>query len=293
MEIDPRLLRVLTAAATAPSVHNSQPWRLRALSPTQVALEQDSSRRVPEADPHGRQLVASLGAFLATAQRAAAGLGARLEVERTPAAEAAQVAVLALSGETAVEPGWLDAISRRQTSRVPFGPDALTADARAALEIQPPGASVIVVEDAGELEQLAEVVANATRRTFAAPAFRKELSEHLGAQPGEASGDGASQAAERRRCVIASAAVLLICTPEDQPADWLRAGEAMGAAWLEAARLGLAGQPLTAAVESPEERALLDEAVGAGRVQAMLRVGAGGAAPARPARRPFESLWKT
>lgn len=314
MRPDRSFSKVLALAATAPSVHNSQPWLLREGPDGSVDLLADFSRQVPHADPTQRELFASLGAFLETAAWAAAGMGNVLRVERTPALRRRHVARLSLAGRVRANPESLAAVRARRTLRVPYHARELGAATARELAPGTPEVSVALIDSPTALARLARSVAAATRRAFSDPAFREELARQLVADQGaggilgSARGAkhllrqaqalglkhvdlGALQASQRRRCVVASSAVLLFSTRGDGAADWLSAGEAMCRSWLVAVRMGLSGQPMTAAVESPEEREELSRFSGGGFVQAMLRVGRSNEVAPDVPRRPFEELW--
>lgn len=79
-------LRFLAAAAgAAPSLHNSQPWRLRP-APDSLGMRvyTDPSRAVPLTDPDGRALHISVGAALFNLRVAALRLGRDPEVRLLP-----------------------------------------------------------------------------------------------------------------------------------------------------------------------------------------------------------------
>jgi nitroreductase len=54
--------RLLTAAAAAPSIHNTQPWRFRVAGDDLIEVHGDPDRMLWAADPHGRALHLSCGA---------------------------------------------------------------------------------------------------------------------------------------------------------------------------------------------------------------------------------------
>jgi hypothetical protein len=63
---------------------------------------------------------------------------------------------------------------------------------------------------------------------------------------------------------------------EDAPRAWLRAGEALSAVWLEAIERGLTVLPLSAAVEVPQTRQILQSLLaGLGQPFLTLRIGVG------------------
>src|SRR5262245_9093246 len=65
---------VVAAAVWAPSVHNTQPWWFGA-SGREISLYADAGRRLPVADPRGREMMISCGAALFTARLALRSLG--------------------------------------------------------------------------------------------------------------------------------------------------------------------------------------------------------------------------
>ena len=75
--------RIVLLACQAPSVYNTQPWAWR-LRPDGLDLYADHQRRLPVADPTGRELVLSCGAALHHAQVAARALGWEPTVRRFP-----------------------------------------------------------------------------------------------------------------------------------------------------------------------------------------------------------------
>src|SRR6516162_6116634 len=65
---------VVTAAAWAPSVHNTQPWQFTADGQL-ISLHADAGRQLRVADPDGREMMISCGAALFTARLALRSLG--------------------------------------------------------------------------------------------------------------------------------------------------------------------------------------------------------------------------
>jgi hypothetical protein len=74
---------------TAPSPHNSQPWRIELTSPTEARLLFDPRRHLPEADPPGRQGHIGHGTLIEMTSIAATSQGYRCEVEVLPEGEMA------------------------------------------------------------------------------------------------------------------------------------------------------------------------------------------------------------
>ncbi|WP_319436713.1 nitroreductase family protein [Mycobacterium sp. RTGN5] len=248
---------VLTLAARAPSVHNSQPWRWR-VGPDGLHLYADPSRQLPKTDPDRRDLLASCGAALHHCAVALAALGWQAQIRRFPnPADRDHLASIEVHRQRA---GDLDitlaaAITRRRTDRrnysawpVPGGDIALMG-ARAAR------AGVM-------LRQI-------------------DLLPHLTAIFAQSVDDNAG--------------LIALGTETDDDMARLRAGEATSLVLLSATAMGLATCPVTEPLEIAETReAVRADVFGtSGYPQMMLRVGwaAVGAdpLPATP-RRPLSEM---
>ena len=127
---------LVSAAARAPSVHNTQPWRFR-VGPDAVDLWTDPRRKL-RADPSGREMLISCGAALFGLRLAIRSLGYLPVTELLP--DPAQLRLMARVniGEAApangLERQMLDAVPHRHTHRGPFyaRPAAARAAGRAA-----------------------------------------------------------------------------------------------------------------------------------------------------------------
>src|SRR4051812_21809118 len=121
------VVRAAEGARLAPSIHNTQPWRLR-LTASSLDLHADGSRRLDVLDPRGRQLLISCGAALFNARVAIAAAGYSPLVHRLPDPNDPS-----LVARVAVGPprGYLplaaldDYIPRRHTNRRAFVADSV------------------------------------------------------------------------------------------------------------------------------------------------------------------------
>ena len=77
------LRRAAVRATYAPSVHNTQPWRLQ-LTGDRLNVYADRSRQLPVLDPSSRQLLISCGCAVMNARVSLAGAGAGVDVRRNP-----------------------------------------------------------------------------------------------------------------------------------------------------------------------------------------------------------------
>ena len=118
---------LVSVAARAPSVHNTQPWRFR-VGPDAVDLWTDPRRKL-RADSSGREMLISCGAALFGLRLAIRSLGYLPVTELLP--DPAQLRLMARVniGEAAPASGlerqMLDAVPHRHTHRGPFTPGPL------------------------------------------------------------------------------------------------------------------------------------------------------------------------
>jgi hypothetical protein len=207
------------------------------------------------------------------------------------------------------------AIWTRRTNRRPFRAepvpsvllDVLTAaaaaeGARLRPIVDPSSVAAVVgllraaeAAEAGDHAQLGERAAHVggRGRTSGIPVAS------LGPRPAAADGPvgavrdlGIGVSAVRESATFETAPTLaLLGTPGDEPADWVRAGQALQRLWLEVTAAGLHASLLNQPLEHPRLRpALLTLAPGAGAAaQVLLRIGHGEPVPPTP-RRPFAEL---
>lgn len=297
----------LVAAATwAPSSHNTQPWRWRvAADVSRVELYADRDQALPVNDPQGRELVISCGAALFALRVAAAHAGWGTVVDSFPDDDPDHLATVRLTDEPGEVAGLYDAIATRRTHHGPFeratvDPQALKA-LTAAAEVE---GAFLHVMDALQRHSVAGLVGEADHVLWCDRGWRRELARWFRTRHG---GDGlpvslASLVPTRfvvahldlgrrlgaadARLVAEAPAVVVLATTEDEPADWLRAGQALQRVLLTAALAGLSAgfenQPCEA---SPALRARLGAVVHGHVPQMVARLGP--TAPARPTpRRP-------
>jgi len=83
----PPIVAALRYGITAPSAHNTQPWRIEPMSDTEARVYFDPARRLPATDPPGRQVHISHGTLIEMTAIAATSLGYRTEAELLPDGE--------------------------------------------------------------------------------------------------------------------------------------------------------------------------------------------------------------
>jgi hypothetical protein len=316
----PALLHdLLRWAVLAPSRHNTQPW-IFDIAGDEVAVHADPSRALPAADPDGRQQVMACGAAIVNLRIAAAHHGRATSVESCPGVHddglLARVRLEERCATTEVGEALFQAIPRRRTNRLPLDgrepPEGLvTALLRAARR---EGVFLGPVEPHQRAE-VAELVAEADRRHWADPRFRAELaawtrpntsarrdglfgwSQGMGDAASmleplrvRMAGRGLEEAERDRRRALATPALLVLSTPDDGPAAWLAAGEALQRVLLRAAAAGLSASHFSQPIEHPDLRLRLAAASGAtGKPQALFRLGYG-LEVRGPPRRPIDEV---
>lgn len=314
------LHRAVLRATLAPSVHNTQPWRF-VLRPDGLEVHADLSRRLTSLDPRGRQLVISCGCALFNARVALAAAGYDAVVERLPDGPQSDVlARLTLPTEVGdwVSIGSLDsAIDRRRTNRRGFAdegvPPAVVDELVFAAALE--GAVLVVIDGREDRLATERLSHRADQIEHADPAYLAELRAWTtddprrpdgvwaGTVPYGGAGAESSDPLPPRDFdtrgmgwlpsdthSAADPCLLVLGDLDDDPAAWLRTGEALERVWLEITRRDFVASPMTQVVEVAEThqqlRAQLRLAM---HPSVLLRVGR---APATPPtrRRPLADM---
>jgi len=135
-EGEPPIVTALRFGITAPSAHNTQPWKLEVLSDYEARLYLDTERQLPETDPPARQIHMSHGTLLEVVHLAAPRLGYRAELGLLPEGEITRAdfgrkptAHIRLEEDASapVDP-LVDAFTIRRTSRLEHHPEPLGDD---------------------------------------------------------------------------------------------------------------------------------------------------------------------
>jgi nitroreductase len=310
-------------AVLAPSVHNTQPWKI-VMHLDRMELRADWSRQLGALDPLGRALIQSVGAALLTARVALAAEDWAVEVDRLPSpsdpdllAVAHPVAGHPDGGLAALAP----AVEQRRTNRRPFDPEPVPEHvlrlltAAAAEE----GTSLVPVTQEQHRRLVVRLTQQADEVQNASPAYRAELRRWT-TRPAEA-GDGVpgsvvqhvdggsgddlplrdfdTQGAGELPGGAGSGVdqtLVLLATYDDDPTSWLRSGEALQRVLLELTRLGWAASPVTQAIEVPVTRTRLRSALTwDAHPQMLLRIGRAeptGPAPRRPRDATVAGSWQ-
>ena len=313
---------IVAMAMRAPSLHNTQPWRWRVVSPHTLELYADHDRHLHGLDPRGRLMTLSLGTALHHAVVAARSVDREVRVERFPGDGSPDlVARLHLEGRSPARPAdriALASLVSRRTDRRPFSSWEVPAPTLERLvEVSGVAGAPAVVLDVRQRVAVEHLVSTASTLQTSRRPVEREHARWWAVEPRSYDGvpaalvpdrvvdplgrgrDGAGaldgSPAESAEAVAERAAVLAICHDDDTRAGWLAAGEALSAVWLEAVSEGLGGVPLSLPVEEPEVREQLRSGVLglAVQPQVLLRLGwphtSTSRLPASP-RRPIDDV---
>ncbi|MGA3153546.1 MAG: Acg family FMN-binding oxidoreductase [Streptosporangiaceae bacterium] len=270
---DNMVRRLIEAAAAAPSIHNTQPWRFRVCGDV-IEMHGDPSRILWVADPLGRALHLSCGAALFNLRLAIRLAGARPLIWPLPdpAGEPTLLASVQLTDGRAPTPQereMAEAIQQRHSSRAPFSGRPLPEPVQIGLE-QEAGYEFAVLRmlsprDAALVLQLAGAAEARLATDFD---HRVELAEWVGTTgedgiPASALGSrpdrqpapvrdlgyAAPNAVRPEGSFERQPQLGVLSTARDEPGDWLRAGQALQRVLLAATRHGVATSLLYQPIE--------------------------------------------
>lgn len=277
------LRRAAVRATRAPSIHNTQPWRL-VVGRHHLDLYTDPTRRLQTLDPRARQLTLSCGCALLNARVSLAASGVGVSIERFTDHATPQLAArinVDRFEPVAAELAPLDAaIETRQTNRRMFTDKTVPPDvvrqlaAAAAAE----GAELRPVASLQHRNAVARLSREAERQELRDPAYRAELrawtSDDSERRDGidvvtVPRGDSAVWNDLIRDFDVYGAGRLpsssssltehlfVLGAPGDDARSWLRAGEALERVLLLIEQIGYATSPLTQVIEVPQTKAEL------------------------------------
>ncbi len=309
---DERVL--LTAATSAPSLHNSQPWSFD-LHDDRLTIYADPSRQLTRTDPAGRSLLISCGAALFNARVAAEHLGFHPRVRLLPDADDQTLVATVRFGRRQVHvaglAGYFRAVGARRTNRLPFHDRSIPHAALAGMgeAARAENALLRIYDDPDEVARIVELLHEADRAEAHDPAVRVERQawiggpqradgipvRSLGPRPSASTapfrdlGRGVDVSRESARFERAPT-VAILSTRHDERVDWVRAGQALQRVLLEATRAGLAASFMNQPLEQEALRGLVRSPVsGVGYSHMIMRMGYGDPVPVTP-RRPLSAV---
>lgn len=298
--IEQHLRNILEIARFAPSVHNTQPWKVH-LEDSSLWVELDHNYLLKDGDPTGRETIISLGIFAEALIIAAATEGftasavnlhdESLEIQLAPSKTASKQTDL------------IDLLKSRCTDRSIYQPTNVTDAMIAAIERswRKGDVSIHVIDDDKVIRTVADLTSKGIRVALSNPDFRRELSQYL-VVPWSSKQRGISVKSlyipeiladmepllmrlgigldaeaklEKERWESASA-VVAITAAGDMPDYWLETGRAYLHVSLAIERLGLSQATSAATVEASNYHEDIENILHTNqRLQSMIRVGTG------------------
>jgi hypothetical protein len=315
---------VVEAAVYAPSVHNTQPWWF-STGDREISVHADVERRLPVADPDGREMMISCGAALFTARVALRYLGFVPKVQLLPDPDLPNlVARIRYDGDQTAaveyERALFAEIPRRRTHRGGFDPEPLPSVIMSALrdEAAREKAKLRIMADESERGALAAVV-EAGDYALRLDAARVREQARWALPPGSPRRDGVPATAYPARpdrtepsfpsrdfarghgwglpptgtgAVPRSAGVVsVLTTTADLPHDWVNAGQALQRVLLLASSCGVTAALHSQPLEVINLRDFITRVLCDGEYpQMVVRLGTTGQASASVRRRVDEVL---
>ena len=283
-------------AVCAPSSHNTQPWIFQ-VSESAINLYADRTRALPVNDPDDRELTISCGCALMNLRVAAAAEGLNVRIEALSAPDEPDLLVrcsFSRRPEAPVpEASLASFIEQRRTYRRRFLPHKVATEALNLLidSAEREGAWLRPLTSDSARHRAAELVAEGDAAQWANPSWRRELAvwmhpRHRGdgltvptlaapvARVVVRTFDmGSGVGAKDRELAEESPLLAVLGTDGDQPRDWLLAGQALERVLLIACQNGLQASYLNQPIQVASLRPQLQELVGAGFPQILLRLG--------------------
>lgn len=303
---------VLRAAIASPSLHNSQPWHFQCTDET-IRLYADHSRRLPAADPDGRELLLACGAALFNLRVAVRANDVYPEVRLFPAqGHANLIAEVRVNNRRAATPAdraLAESIPHRHTNRRPFHPaevvEHIRRDLRRAAEAE---RAWLAVVETTQLTVLRDLIHRAHQVQLADPAFVAEWQHWTGRDrtategvPAYSSGPmpesqdewvlrdfsgGTARSRVPGKDFESAPLLVVLGSFHDQASAHVSTGQALQRVLLTATTFKLSASFLSQVTEVPDTRKKLRSLVGGGVwPQIVLRIGYGlptAATPRRP-----------
>lgn len=289
---------VLDTARWAPSVHNTQPWKVK-FEGDRFTIMPDAAHKLIHGDPTGRQAYISRGIFTEACVLSLEYAGFKASKPKLEG----EMIVMKLS-KTRSQGGDEDvlALKNRFTDRtvykkveLPPGTLSKIKEAWNSTDI-----GIIATDDKEVIEKTAELTRQALSLAFSNPDFRKELTDYFVAKPSvpygiplSTLGTGKLKARAVRRLIrsglnrkqeaqleyerwsSASGLVFIVAGGDSRP-YWLESGRAYLRASLELQKLGLSQATSAAIVEAADFHEDIEKLLGTEkRIECVMRYGSG------------------
>lgn len=305
-------LKLTEIARFAPSVHNTQPWRI---NNTAYGLEitVDGAHKLGPGDPTGRETIISLGILAETINLAGEEIGLKsTEIKLN------NDKIMLKFIKDKPKSNYVEFIRKRATDRSIYKKVVIDKPVEAAIKRSWPEGSLSIwfKKDEGFIKELAGLTSKGISLALSNPEFRKELSDYL-VLPWSGKKRGISVRSlylpwpvavlqpmflnlglytgheaklEEKRWLSASA-VILITTDGDLHEDWFEAGRAYLRISLAIEKAGLSQATSAATVEAATFHEDIEKMLDTNqRLQAVIRIGKGTKTRRYSPRLPIEEL---
>ncbi len=318
-----QMMTLLRSAVLAPSTYNTQPWKFR-VTADGVDVYADYTRRMPAADPGGREMMMSIGAAVMNLRVAAAHAGYMCNViynysgsSEEPLASVRLTPCRECPPETLDLAGLYEFISQRHTNRHPFLLSRIPAAVLDQLCGLARGTDVTVIASTdGDCNgRIAEVVAQGDRMLLENADYRRNVSawlhvnamSHADGLSAQACGldakvvaaapwaarvidIGKIRAAHDRHLCLEAPGLIALCS-EDHVPQYVAVGELLERMLLVVTGEGLHASFFNMPIQVPALRTQLQQILGtAAPPQLLLRLGYSLSEPIQTARRPLEDV---
>jgi len=178
------ILKAIAIGLNAPSAHNTQAWKFKIISDTEMMLYVDETRLLPQTDPPARQIHISCGCFLEALAIGCSGIGYDVEISILPEGNyllteigKKPVAVVKLSENKNVSKHPLfDFIFERRTNRTVYEGDLISSNAFSQLnsESKTLYSKTIFINEPIEIEKFRNIFSKAMDKEFHTLATNEE-----------------------------------------------------------------------------------------------------------------------
>jgi len=296
-----KIEKLIQLARLAPSVHNTQPWRVLVKDNTlNVSVHEPSV--LDHGDPTLRELWLSVGCFMYCLEQISPECGLQLTPLETQTSNLSSVVcTYTIKQIEPTAPKISILLQTRRSDRRLYAKDPLSKKNKSLLQslICPEGTAVSVVDDKVILAKAASLTATGLRMAFSMPDFRKELSDLIIATNSRQNTGLYYYALNRTRVggwmeklsirtgintqklvqndydrILNSSALVFILSDGDTPKYWTSAGKTYMAASIKIEDLGLAQSTTAALVEAGDLHEEIENLIGTkNRIQAVIRIG--------------------
>jgi hypothetical protein len=308
-DLDSQLLFVCRYGLLAPSVHNTQPWKVL-VREGKISIYADQSRVLTHGDPTGRETWLTLGCFAESITLTAHELGlVQTDAEFSFGSLDDRIAQLSFrpSSNQVKDSMVLRAIAERHSDRGIFEVREIEKSILLALEKcwHDAGVKIVVTSEKSLISKVAELTSRGIAMALSSPSFGKELGELvlpnwsrqkygmpgyvLNTSTTRSMYEGAliknglvtkRQAKKEFDAMNSSAALLFVLSEGDTREYWFKSGRALMRASVESTIHGLSHSFTAAVVEAADFHTDIENALDSKyRLQAVLRLGFSRARP--------------